>query len=152
MLRSIHSIRIRTAAILLLPALLAGCAVLAPRYNAALDTNVASADEQVEAIAAKVDLGLLQKPESFAGVSDSYVEAISKLAVAKEQAGGLPVQGSVASRERTNLATIIDRCADQVKSLATLHQGSGLAPNAGLTGAMKVACSEAVRAVQAQKQ
>ena len=137
---------------LLLPLALAGCTIFAPRYNAALDTNVTAAAEDVATIAANVDLGTYATAASFTGASDTYVDAIAKLSVAEQQAGNLTVQGKIATRERENLGKIIASCATEVKTLAGIHQTSGVAPAAGLTAAMTVACNRAVRAVQAQKQ
>lgn len=139
------------AAALLVPLLLAGCALFAPRYDPALDQSVTGAYQSVARFAANGELGTYEDKSSFAATAPQYADAEAALAVAKLRAATLPVQGKPATHARELLVKLIQGCSDQVASYAQQHKQFGIQPASGATQPMMVACDQAAKAASALK-
>ena len=138
-------------AMLLLLLLAGGCALFAPRYDAEVGNRASEAYEHVAQLLAEAEYGKFRSPETFAAAIDRYAEADALLATAAMRAAALPVSAGPAVKARELLVRQIEGCRARVKSLAAIHQRSGIAPDAGLTENAFVSCDQAARAATAMK-
>ena len=136
------------AAAFLLPLPACQAPAMDPRVGAA----TREAHEGAMQLVAEAEAGRFADPASFeAGAAARYRALDAQLADARVRAETAPPgTGPLARRAASLLPRQIEGCRAQIERLAGIHRRDGIAPGAGLTGSVAVACDLARRAAAAQ--
>ena len=132
-----------------LGALLSGCAAFAPPYQAEADRMATESFAATSELLAKAELGEFVTPQSYPPAVDTYAKAISGMETARLLASTGGTATEAAETAKATQLAVIDACLANIKSLAGLHRSGGLIPGTGATQPVRVACDQAVRAIQA---
>ena len=139
--------RLRHLLLLLCLVPLAACQLFAPPFDAQVGNPTTEAYQQAMQLVSEAEYGRFTDRASFAEAAQRYAAADAQLAAARIRAeAGDTGRTRLSRRAATLLPRQIQGCQDQLKRLAGIHQRSGIAPDAGLTGAVVVACDLAARA------
>jgi hypothetical protein len=122
----------------------------------ALDPRIGAAAREAHdgamQLVAEAEAGRFADPASFdAGAAARYRVLDAQLADARGRAeAAAPGTGPLARRAAALLPRQIEGCRAQLERLAGIHRREGIAPGAGLTGSVAVACDLARRAADAR--
>jgi hypothetical protein len=139
----------RVARLLLLLCLvpLAACALFSPPFDPQVGNPTTLAYQEAMQLVAEAEYGRFADRATFDAAAQRYAEADAQLATAKIRAeAGDTGRTRLSRRAAALLPEQISGCRDQLKRLAGIHQRTGIAPDAGLTGSVVVACDLAARA------
>ena len=126
---------------------LAACQLFAPAYDPQVGNPTTEAYQQAMQLVAEAEYGRFADRASFDAAIPRYAAADALLAGAMIRAeAGDTGRTRLSRRAATLLPGQIKGCRDQLKTLAGIHQRAGIAPDAGLTGSVIVACDLAARA------
>lgn len=131
--------------------MLAGCQLFAPGYDPQIGEATSAAYVEAAQLLSEAELGRFAEAESFAAEVPRYARIDAELETAALRAGSLPASGGGARRARELLAEQIEGCRSRIRSLAGIHEKSGIAPDAGLTANARVSCDLAARAAVAMR-
>jgi hypothetical protein len=131
------------AAAFLLPLPACQAPPLDPRIGAA----TREAHDGAMRLVAEAEAGRFADPASFEGAAPRYGALDAQLSEARGHAEAAPLgAGPLARRAAALLPRQIEGCRAQLERLAAIHRREGIAPRAGLTGSVAVACDLARRA------
>ena len=139
--------RLRHVLLLLCLVPLAACQLFAPPWDPQVGNPTTEAYRQAMQLVSEAEYGRFVDRASFPDAAQRYAAADAELAAARIRAeAGDTGRTRLSRRAAVLLPRQIQGCQDQLKRLAGIHQRSGIAPDAGLTGAVVVACDLAARA------
>jgi hypothetical protein len=124
----------------------------APRLDPRIGAAALEAHDGAMQLVAEAEAGRFADPASFeAGASERYRALDAQLADARLRAeAAAPGGAPLARRAAALLPRQIEGCRVQLERLAGIHRRDGIAPGAGLTGSVAIACDLACRAANAR--
>jgi len=147
-MKTFKTARLALAAAFLLP--LQACQAPAP--DPRIGAAAREAHDGAMQLVAEAEAGRFADRASFeAGAAARYRALDAQLADARARAEAAPPgEGPLARRAAALLPRQIEGCRAQLERLAGIHRREGIAPGAGLTGSVAIACDLARRAAAAR--
>ncbi|HEY0013967.1 MAG TPA: hypothetical protein VGB79_14085 [Allosphingosinicella sp.] len=124
----------------------------APPLDPRIGAAAREAHDGAMQLVAVAEAGLFADPASFEGAAPRYGALDAQLSEARGLAEAAPPGADpLARRAAALLPRQIEGCRSQLERLAGIHRREGIAPGAGLTGSVAVACDLARRAAAAAR-
>jgi hypothetical protein len=137
----------RTLLLLFFVVPLSACQLFSPPFDPQVGNPTTEAYQAAMQLVSEAEYGQFEQASSFAAAAPRYAAVDAQLAAAKIRAeGGDSGSTRLSRRAHELLPRQIQGCRDQLQRLAGIHRRAGIAPNAGLTGSVVVACDLAARA------
>lgn len=137
----------RTLLLLFLVVPLSACQLFSPPFDPQVGNPTTEAYQAAMQLVSEAEYGRFEQSSSFADNAQRYAAVDAQLATARIRAeSGDAGSTRLSRRAHELLPRQIQGCRDQLQRLARIHQRSGIAPNAGLTGSVVAACDLAARA------
>lgn len=136
----------RSLLLLLLVVPLAACQLFSPGFDPQVGNPTTQAYQAAMQLVSEAEYGQFTDAASFSAAATRYAAVDAQLAAAQIRAeGGDAGATRLSRRAHELLPRQIQGCRDQMQRLARIHQRSGIAAGAGLTGSVVIACDLAAR-------